>query len=230
MFPFADLFNLFNLCLQTVSQQNICTTCVRSLNLNLQPSNCLEHTYFNHPDLQFYTVKEDPLRHIIQKRITLVYKLLFFLEESLIHIGESQKELSAAILKLVCELRPAKVFPTINSLSKTSSKTEKRHTHLLKKILKPKLLKICSLAQFKPPHDAYLNQCGCQQQLNKEIENQTKSSTLVNFKNILSFDNSLCFECIAKTQCLHKPSASETYQFLHVHRHYQFQPIWRMLP
>ena len=73
-------------------------------------------------------MKEAPLRHVIQKRITLVYNLLFFLEENLIHIGESQKELSAAILKLLCELRQAKVFPTVNSLSKTSLKTEKRHT------------------------------------------------------------------------------------------------------
>ena len=136
MFPFADLFILLNLCLQTLSHQKICIVCLRSLNLKLQPIYCLEHTFFRHPLIKLYTADNEPLRHVIQRRLTFVYNLLFFLEESLIRLeNEIQLDLEKAILNTIQMLRNAKLFPNIETLLNTSVEVEKQISQILNMIL-----------------------------------------------------------------------------------------------
>ena len=232
MIPFGDLFMLLNLCLQTLNNQKVCIQCLRSLNLGLEPINCLEHSYFNHPLNQFYSVNDTPLRLLIQKRITLVYNLLFFLEESLMKIAyESERKVSSAILKLLFELRHAKVFPTIEAISQSNYREAKRDTESLKITLKPKLLNICRLVQIESSFAAHLNTCDCQLMFKSETDKWVHSETwikeTVNQNRIISLDQGLCFECIEKNQCNHTQSPQETYQFLNRHRLYQYRAVWK---
>ena len=220
MIPFGNLYKLLNFCLQELQSKSICHHCLRGLDFNL----CLEHAYFNHPVLQFYPLKSTPLRHIIQKRITLVYNPIFFLEESLIQIGNnSTKKLSAAILTLLCELRQAKVFPTADSLFETSLGTVRAETKLIKKILKPKLQFIARLVQCESSYATHLSKCDCQKLVIREI-NEIKE---IRINSIPSLANSLCFECIGKTQCNHRPRTSRNYKFLNLPRNHKFRPICR---
>ena len=122
MIPFGKLYKLLNLCLQTIIEDILCIHCLRNLDFNLRPQHSLEQIFFNHPEAKFYSISAT-LRLVIQKQIFLVYNILFFLEEVLEQVGNNpHKELKACILRLLCDLRQAKLFPTVEALSESTAK------------------------------------------------------------------------------------------------------------
>ena len=140
-----------------------------------------------------------------------------------------QTKLSAAIVELVCEVRLAKVFPTVDSLSTASYAETKKENKYLLMILKPKLLKIYNLVQFQSSYATHLSRCDCQELINKEIRNWIYCNTLSgtpNLKKIFPLDKYLCFECIDKNYCNHSTPIGDFYQFLHFHRKFQYRPLW----
>ena len=194
----------------------------------MEPQHCLENIFFNHPVAKFYAIPTT-LRLVIQKRIFLVYNILFFLEEVLEQVGNNpHKELKTCILRLLCDLRQAKLFPTVDSLSESSTE---RNNHRLKKILKSKILKICSIVQFECAYAAAANytSCHCQQLFVRETDNWIKRGGLDNVPNLQNIvsNEELCFDCIYKKNCNHTPSKSNTYQFYHLLRNNHFRPIWK---
>ena len=168
-------------------------------------TNILLGTYiFQTPLDKIYTVDNEPLRHVIQRRLTFVYNLLFFLEESLIRLeNEIQLDLEKAILNTIQMLRNAKLFPTIDTLSNSSVEVEKQIGKILKMILKNKMLNICNLIEFESSHAAYFNPCKCQLKLITEVETWRRKYRRLNSIKMISFPNSLCFECIDKNECHH---------------------------
>ena len=93
-------------------------------------------------------------------------------------------------------------------------------------ILKNKMLNICNLIQFESSYAAYFNPCKCQLKLITEVETWRRKYKSLNSIKMISFPNSLCFECIDKNECHHIQPLASKYQFFHTHSHHQYKPIW----
>ena len=123
MIPFGELYKLLYLCLQTLNEEKLCESCLNGVQFHLEPQLSIHNSYFNHPDVGFYSLNS-PTRRIIQKKISLVYKLLYFLEEMLLRLSMGSHEaLPLALLDLASTLRNARIFPKVKILPHLSIET-----------------------------------------------------------------------------------------------------------
>ena len=171
MISFASIYQLLNLCLQSLNQEKVCQDCIASLEFLLKPPQAFEKSYFYHPAFNSYTLRSAPLLKEIRKRIQTISYLIFFLEEILIRIREKPSiTLSSAVLTLVIKLRRTKLFPTVSSLSQTSFRLAKRDTNTLKKSLRPQVIKIAKILAFESAYATPCLKCDCQELLVREMD------------------------------------------------------------
>ena len=143
--------------------------------------------------------------------------------------NDPPKKLSATILKFLCEVRQAKIFPTVDSLTQTNQQVVKSATNSLKKIFIGKILIICKLVQQESSYAIPLLQCPCEELFVKEIEKDSKSVIGIKDFDVTNYStgNELCFECLDKNHCQHKSLEFNDYTFLHFHAVFNCQPTWK---
>ena len=116
MIPFGELYKLLCLCIQTLQQDILCSQCVNGLKFQLVPQISIETSIFNHPQMEFYQIKNS-LRKVIQNKIFIIYNCIFFLEEMLIRLQNHDCfDLSRPLIELLIELRRARLFLIVDIL------------------------------------------------------------------------------------------------------------------
>ena len=74
-----------------MKQEKLCKVCLDGLKFQLSPSLPIENSFVNHPALDFDNVNSTVSR-AIQKKLYLVYNILYFSEEMLIRLEQCPDE------------------------------------------------------------------------------------------------------------------------------------------